>query len=150
MQEERPEDHSRAGGLPDSGAARILEGTDGVTLLSVMGRDIAYSVTASSSIMSGLYQSPLGAYRIEWCRWFFDSLFWSHASALLLLQGGSLQQILQPWMVLRADPRPPHDPHPGADGVVLAELFETPAELTHQQLFELLLPEAGTPRASTT
>jgi hypothetical protein len=108
-----------------------------------MDREIAFSSSARSSLMSGLYQSELGAFRIEWCRWHFQQLYWTQKSALLYLQGGSLQQVLQPWLVLKADPRPFHDPCPGANNVVLAELFEPPAKLTQQQLFELLLPEAG-------
>ena len=143
MQEEQADDHLDTGGTNAGGAARILEGPDRVTTLTVMNREIAFSSSARSSLMSGLYQSELGAFRIEWRRWYFCQLYWTQKSALLFLQGGTLQRVLDPWLVLKADPRALHDPCPGANNVVLAELFDQPSKLTHQQLFKLLLPEAG-------
>lgn len=124
-------------------AAGILEDPDGVTRLVFFGRELAHAPEAKVSSLKGTYELDGEAYCLEWNRWTFPRLYWSHVTALLLLQGATFQQVLPGWLVLRGDLRPAPDPLPGADRVVLAEITEVPAGLTHRQLFELLLPEAG-------
>lgn len=96
-----------------------------------------------ASVLKGDYEIQGESYHIEWVRWIFPELFWSHTTGLLVLQGASLQQALPGWLVLRGDRMPAYSPTPGAVDVVLAELGDPPTDLTHRQLFELLLPEAG-------
>lgn len=129
-----------AGAGPTTG---ILVGADRVIRLSFLGRELAHAVVYGASPIKGTYELDGERYHIEWVRWAFPELFWSHTVGLLVLQGISLQQALPGWLVLRGDRKPAYSPSPGATGVVLAELVDPPTDLTPRQLFELLLPEAG-------
>ncbi len=122
---------------------RILVGADRVIRLSFLGRELAHATRVRASPIKGTYELEGERYHIEWVRWVFPELYWSHTVGLLVLQGISLQQALPGWLVLRGDRMPAHSPTPGATGVVLAEFSDPPTDMTPRQLFELLLPEAG-------
>lgn len=54
------------------------------------------------------------------------TLLWSHPAALFFLQGASIQQILQPFIVVRCSPRPIYSPRPGLDDVGLVQVARGP------------------------
>lgn len=124
-------------------ATGILAGADRVIRVRFLGRELAYALQSRASMLKGDYEVQGESYHIEWVRWTFPKLYWRHTPALLALQGASTQQLLPGWLVLAGDRLPAYSPVPGLVGVVLAELVDPPTDLTHRQLFELLLPEAG-------
>jgi hypothetical protein len=139
----RPESDIDPAGGDTEPATGILAGADRVVRLRFLGRELAHATQFRASSIKGTYELDGERYHIEWVRWAFPELYWAHTSALLVLQGVSLQQALPGWLVLAGDRLPAHSPRSGAKGVVLAEINDPPANLTHRQLFELLLPEAG-------
>jgi hypothetical protein len=139
----QPEGDLDPAGTRPGATTGILAGPDRVVRLRFLGRDLAYATSYGASPIKGTYEFKGERYRIEWVRWSFPELYWLHTTALLALQGASLQQLLPGWLVLRGDRLPAYSPLPGATGVVLAELVDPPTDLTPRQLFELLSPEAA-------
>jgi len=120
------EDHQDAIAAIAGAASGILEDPDGVVHLRLFGgRELARADAFKRDHINGSYKLGQETYKIEWRRWCFKTLYWSHTTALLALQGASLQQLLPAWIVLRGVPRPSYDPLPGVNGVVLAEVFDS-------------------------
>lgn len=116
MQERAHDDHhGGASGTSASGASGILENTNGVTVLTRAHVPIA--VCDAGMVYKTSKDRRFKTYQIP-------ALSWTHNSGLLLLQGASLQQLLQPFFIIRIDPRPIYAPRPGADRVVLVSLFD--------------------------
>ncbi len=67
------------------------------------------------------------------------SLNWSHFSGLRLLQGGTLAQLLGPYVVLAFERRPVFDPQPGLDRVVLVDVVLRRTTLEGADLYAALL-----------
>lgn len=111
-----------------------------MTRLYFDGREVAEAINPRCSFVSGTYQK--GRIHIEWRRWFIDELRLSHWASLLFLQGASMQQLVEPYVLLRASPRRAHDPVSGLLEVALAEILVAPEELSRVELLALLLPEA--------
>lgn len=74
--------------------------------------------------------------------WKLKELEWSHSSGLLFLQGASIQQIVNPYMVLRARPRPVYAVRPGIDDVLLVDLLRAPS-MSQADLFVMLTAYAA-------
>ncbi len=140
VQETQSGDHEGAGPGARREAQGLLESADGVARLFSFGELIATCYGAKKTRVDGVYEAGAN-HRIVWDCWRVDELCWSHKASLLFLQGSSMQQLVLPFLLLRAHPSPPYDPRPGAAGVVLAEVLTTP-ELNHQTLFSLLAPDA--------
>ena len=113
-----------------SAATGILEGADGVSLYSA-GQLIA---TVEGEVESLDFTVDRGK-KIRAINWRFDSIRWSHYASLLLLQGASLQQLVEPYLLLRAQQSPLYAPVPRAKRVSLAELIEVPEGMSRQELF---------------
>jgi hypothetical protein len=72
------------------------------------------------------------------------SLSWSHRCGLLFLQGASIQQLLAPYVPLRATPRPVYAERPGLDNVLLIEVRRLEHDLKGIQLFAFFLEKMKT------
>ena len=73
---------------------------------------------------------------LKWRSWEMDRLFWSHTSALLVMQGANLQLIFRDRFVLiSGQPTVLYDPRPGLVDVHLAEVKEAPPGFSIQDVF---------------
>ncbi len=80
---------------------------------------------------------------LRWRCWEMDRLFWSHASALVVLQGANLQHLFRDRFVLiSGQPTKVYDPRPGMVDVHLAEVAEAPPGFTTQDVFLTVIEEA--------
>lgn len=130
--------------VADEDADGILGDPEGVVWLYSAGQRIAQVQLTGTNTVSGTYRRGDEDIHLEWRRWTLDSLRWTHRSALLFLQGASVQQLIgERFIVLKASPVRPYVPGFGLRRVVLAEVFTSP-EMSRLELFGLLLPEAGT------
>jgi hypothetical protein len=76
---------------------------------------------------------------VYWREWSIPLLIWRRACAFKMLQGASLGQLLGPrYLVLRGSFLPFYSPLPGVRGLRLAELVDSPEQVTQRQLFELV------------
>lgn len=134
MQTLHDADHTGTRARVSTSPGRFLEDSDGVVRRYWGDRLIAklYSCTHDDRVSS----------EVSWRRWSATRLVWSQNSALLFLQGASLQQLLSPLLILYGLPVPITEPEPGMVDVVLAEVHEVPDSLTYPELFQLLVPEA--------
>lgn len=112
-------------------ASGLLEGADGVVSLYAVGQLIA---TVEGEAESLDFTVDRGK-KIRAINWRFDSIRWSHYASLLILQGASLQQLVEPYLLLRAQQTPLYAPVPRAKRVSLAELIEVPEGMSRQELF---------------
>jgi hypothetical protein len=143
VQEVQPGDHVSTGAAGADAAHGILEDPNGVVRIYSCGTLIASGYDHKKTYISGIYSPDDTEHHIEWDRWSFPELRWSHKAALMFLQGSSMQQLVMPYLLLRAHPMPPYDPRPGAHQVVLAELHVAPdPPLDHHLMFSLLAPDA--------
>ena len=143
MQTPQSGDHEGAGLLDNEKAQGILESSDGVVRIYSCGELIAHCYDHRKSYISSIYPEGDNEHHIEWDCWRFGELRWSHKAALMFLQGSSMQQLVMPFLLLRAHPLPPYEPRPGAYSVVLAEIHVAPdPPLGHQTMFSLLASDA--------
>lgn len=145
VQEKHDEDHQGAGTTAPEEAEGVLEDSDGVVWLFKAGERVARISKPRLNLISGLYFSRRRGeeFLIEWRRWQFDRLSWTYKFALFFLQGASIQQLIgDRYIVLKASPDRPFVPFFGIKGVVMAEIFAAPSELSRMEVFELLMPEA--------
>ena len=143
MQTPQSGDYKGAGLLDGDKAQGILAGADGVVRIYSYTALIASCHDHKKSYLSGIYPVGDDEHHIEWDCHRFSELRWSHRAALMFLQGSSMQQLVVPYLLLRANPMPPYDPRPGAREVVMAELHVAPdPPLDHRTMFSLLAPDA--------
>ena len=142
MQASQDGDRGGPDGTEPGPAEGFLENPDGVVRLYRGGSVVAKCYGVRDDYFEGTYLLDGGAYQVEWRRWNVSRLVWSQPSALLFLQGATLQQLLQPLLILAGTPRPSSSPEPGMDGLVLAEVCASSSDLTYPQLFQLLAPHA--------
>jgi hypothetical protein len=75
---------------------------------------------------------------VQWRELHIPLLCWRRACAFKMLQGASLQQLLgSRYVVLGGEFLPFYSPVPGASGLRLAELLESPLPMTQRALFDL-------------
>lgn len=144
MQKIQSGDHESTRVAGADAAQGILEDPNGVVRIYSCGALVARGYDYKKTYISDIYSSDVDTeYRIEWDRWSFSELRWSHKAALMFLQGLSMQQLVLPYLLLRARPMPPYYPRPGAHQVVLAQLHVVPdPPLDHHLMFSLLAPDA--------
>ena len=152
VQKTQSSDHQGTGPLDDGQAQGLLESANGVVRLISYGEHVASCFNSKKIYVSSIYSVPVDPKRpqgddvehhIEWSCWRFDEIRWKHKAALMFLQGSSMQQLVVPYLLLRARPMPPYDPWPGAYEVVMAELHVAPdPPLDHRTMFSLLAPDA--------
>lgn len=142
MQEVQDGDRRGSAGSSSGPASGLLESPDGVARLYRGGNVIAKCYGVRSDYLEGAYVLEGGCYQLEWRRWTANRLVWTQPTALLFLQGATLQQLVSPFLLLAGSPRHAASPEPGMDHVVLAELYASSSDLNYPQLFQLLAPEA--------
>jgi hypothetical protein len=88
-----------------------------------------------------LTETPKG--KLRWRGWEIDRLYWTHTSALLLLQGGDFPLVFRGRFVLvSASALPVHSPTPGLKDVLLAEVKEAPPNFSAQDVFLAVAEDA--------
>lgn len=140
MQEVQPSNHESSRQTGADTAHRILAYPDGVVqIYGSHGGLVARGFEHKLTLVAGEY-GPSN-HSIAWDCWYFGALHWEYKAAVLLLQGASMQQLLRPYLLLRADPIPPYSPWPGAYNVVLADVRDAPGGLSYIEMFQLLAPD---------
>jgi len=125
------EDHVLSGGAATQRTERLLETSNVVVTAHRKGVPVADLYGMRSDVRGGFYTLDGEEVTIKWERIQAPRLVWSHVSALLFLQGVPIKEL-----------RHVADPRPGMDDVVLAEICSSSVELSYEQLFHLLVPEA--------
>jgi hypothetical protein len=119
----------------------VLENPNGVMQLMCAGVVVAKSrrghshLPRSDTFMSSSLKQEV---HVTWSLVELD-LDWERIPALKRLQGASMQQLLEPCVLLFADPRKEHVPQPGADRVLLAIIDKIEPEVPRLELFSELL-----------
>ena len=140
VQETQHGDCSHTGATAGTRSEGILADPDGVTRLYFDNREVGVLVSPRADLINGHYKD--GSISIEWRRWRAEKLLLTSATALLFLSGATMQDLVEPYVLLHAQPRPSYDPNPGLEDVVLAEILSAPEGLSRFELLALLLPEA--------
>lgn len=128
--------HAAGGSRPEG----ILEDPDGVTRLYFDGREVGRLGHHRVDVVRGLYKN--NTVSIEWRRWLIDELLLTPVTAILFLNGATMQELVLPYVLLRARASAPYDSIPRLYEVALAEILSAPEELSRFDLLALLLPEA--------
>ena len=138
----------------DSEAERFLEDSAEV-MIDYMGRPVAslFGLWYDAGLVSfsqkpGLLQYGEGgsgdwvSMRIYSC----TRLVWTHAGAMCVLHGMPLGAILGPsWVVLDGKTTRQGDPLPGIELAVLADVFDNPAQHSHEEIFKVVRRSLGLP-----
>ncbi len=142
VQTTQPGHHEGAGRSPDGAPEGLLESSEGIVRLQVGGRDVGTAVNVTKTYYVSDVEDGLS---VCWFRYIIDEINFSHAAALLRLNGATLQQLMGTrHLLLGADLRAVYDPRPGIDHVVLAEVREVidsddkVVEVPNADLFRLL------------
>jgi hypothetical protein len=131
VQEAQPGHHPSTSVTGTTVPERLLEDSDGVTRLY-------YAGTVLAEARGPVRTQDLSRDGVSWRGWYLPRLLWKRACAFKMLQGAPLQQLLGPrYVVLRGEFLPFYCPTPGAKGLRLAELLDSPEPLTQRRLFEL-------------
>ena len=79
----------------------FLEITNGVTYIYRFGKEVAKLRGVQITRVDKQYSlKEEQVIHVQWRKWVCDGLTWSHAYALLFLQGAPLQQLIQPMILL--------------------------------------------------
>jgi len=122
------------------GATGILEDSNGVTTLICNGKKVARckGVKRESRVDTLTLQG--GQHALEWELIEIESLTLDVVPALMRSQGLSFQRLLDPCVLLFAQPRPMYSTQPGADRVFLAIIRQcTAVAVPPFELFSVLL-----------
>lgn len=146
---------SDQGSLPSdpNRATGVFTGPDGVAGFYYRRRRFAYVDNPrhahpvfpepKSMLLCSWHETGTNKGKLRWRCWDITRLFWTHASALLVLQGANLQHLFRDRFVLiQGQPTEPYDPRPGMRDVVLAEVDEAPPGFTIQDVFFTVVEEA--------
>lgn len=77
---------------------------------------------------------------LSWRRYCGWDLTWTNTSAIILLQGGTVQLILEDFFVLLGgEHRPVFHPTPGIDSVTIAEIWTNVEGLSPREIFDRIL-----------
>lgn len=134
-------------------ATGVFTGADGVAGLYYRKRRFAYVDQIRNAVLvlpenKGMlvnmwHETKVKDGTLKWRCWEMDRLFWSHSSALLVMQGANLQLLFRDRFVLiRGQPTKLYDPRPGMVDVHLAEVAEAPLGFTTQEVFFTVVEEA--------
>jgi len=141
MQATVDEDYTAPRDITRKAQYGLLEDANGVANLMVAGKIVGKCYGIKQQPLQVLKTTTVseGVEDIEWSRWEIDRLVWSHGASLYFLQGGTIADILRPYLPLACTVLPKMSPEPGLTNVVLADLLKVSSELTEQEVFSLLL-----------
>ena len=122
------------------GATGVLEDSHRVVRLICAGTAVAKIRKGQATARSDTFlsRSLKQNVQVEWTL-VEGSLDWERIPALKRLQGASMQMLLEPCILLSADPRKEYSPTPGADRVLLAIISKLEPEVPRLELFAELL-----------
>ena len=125
------EDHAGSNGGASSTCpgytGGFLEDPDRVAYMQV-GETVAHF----EGVLPGVHKYSQGA---KFILYPIGEVWWTHYSAMLLLQGMPVQRLLGPEHILvKGEHLPVYSPRPGMRGVVLANVVENPFDLSSIEL----------------
>lgn len=133
MQAKDDEGDRSSAGTDDTGACGVLEDPDRVDIIR-SGAVLAHMAGPErpESAAQGVYSKD----RFEARIYYYERMYWRLSSALLMLQGASVQQVLgDEWIVLKGKSTDAWDPQPGFCNLVIANVVNNQGRLETQQLF---------------
>jgi hypothetical protein len=118
----------------------ILEDSHGVVHLICSGVQVAKVRKGQATARSDTFLSRSLKQEVQVVWTLVEgSLDWERIPALKRLQGASMQMLLEPCILLSADPRKEYAPISGADGVRFAIISKLEPEVPRLELFAELL-----------